>query len=215
MKNIVLWQEDSDFCMQIKKIGYRIYKIPYYYGINHDYNSKNLLKKKNNIQNEKEYYKKFLYFKEKWKNENITFEINSNSNIDKCKFNFINHFDKKYDGLSNINFFIDKFNNYNSEIRIYNGSPDYYKDKIDKSKFNIIILPFESSLIPNDWIKTINKYYNVCITTHSFLYNSFKNSGLLIPLYVVNQYYNKYCYKRKNKYENIRKYFNIGINCSH
>ena len=155
-----------------------------------------------------------MYFKEKWKNENITFEINSNSNIDKSKFNFINHFDKKYDGLSNINFFLDKFNNYNSEIRIYNGSPDYYKDKIDKSKFNIIILPFESSLIPNDWIKTINKYYNVCITTHSFLYNSFKNSGLLIPLYVVNQYYNKYVIKEKINMKNIRKYFNIGINCS-
>mgnify|MGYP006129733083 CR=1 FL=1 len=208
------WLEDTDFCMQIKKKGYRLYKIPYYYGIRHEYNSTNLLKKKNNIQNEEEYYKKFLYFKDKWVNENITFEKNTNIDIDNCNYNFVNHFNEKYDGLSNINYFLNEFNNYDSKIRIYNGSPDYYTDKIDKNKFNIIILPFESSMIPDKWINTINRYYNVCITTHSFLYNSFKNSGLHIPLYVVNQYYIRYNINKEIKNNNIRKCFKIGINCS-
>ncbi|HOP46997.1 MAG TPA: glycosyltransferase [Desulfobacteraceae bacterium] len=89
------------------------------------------------------------------------------------------------------------------------GIPGYYSDKLSSQNINVIYTFFEGSKLPDSWIEAINTRYHHCIVPHKHIKDTFKNSGIDIPIKVIHPGFTRY--KRMRRNMNIEQVFRIGF----
>lgn len=88
------------------------------------------------------------------------------------------------------------------------GVPHLYQGKISASNVNIIFTTFESNKLPSIWIEAINQYHH-CIVPHDAVRDVFRQSGIKIPVSVIQQGY--YRYEQSPATKISKESFNIGF----
>jgi len=72
------------------------------------------------------------------------------------------------------------------------GVPFLYPDRISPLNTNVIYTTFESTKLPEGWVKTINGWYDHCIVPHQAVRDVFIQSGIYIPITVIQQGFPRY-----------------------
>jgi len=65
--------------------------------------------------------------------------------------------------------------------------PHLYIDRISSRNTNVAHTTFETTELPRFWVECINKRYHYCVVPHDYVKTVFENSGVEIPVNVIQQ----------------------------
>lgn len=89
------------------------------------------------------------------------------------------------------------------------GLPFLYTDKLSPRNRNIVYTTFESTQLASFWLEAINACYNLCVVPHESVRSVFADSGVRIPLVVIQQGFTRYqCATRRRPPRDV---FRIGF----
>lgn len=77
------------------------------------------------------------------------------------------------------------------KVLVANMAP-FFTKWISPGNINVVYTTFESSRIPGFWTEAINGHYHQCIVPHEYMKNVFEDSGVRIPVTVIQQGYTRY-----------------------
>jgi len=89
-------------------------------------------------------------------------------------------------------------------VKIINAIPDSLPQYAEKGKKNIAFTMFETSRIPDKWVKCLNEYADACFVPCVWNKQVFEDSGVKIPLYVVPPGVDKHTYEDSDAIQPIR-----------
>ena len=69
------------------------------------------------------------------------------------------------------------------------GRPDICQNFVNKNNYNYLWTTFESSKIPDTWVNSINNYYSEVFVPHSYVKQTFIESGVKVPVSIIPQSY--------------------------
>jgi len=92
---------------------------------------------------------------------------------------------------------------------LISGMPFLYTNRISSKNINIIYTTFESTRLPEVWVKALNTSYHYCIVPHKYVKSIFQNSGIKIPIKIIPQGFTRY--RRLNQKLKIEKHFRVGF----
>ena len=72
------------------------------------------------------------------------------------------------------------------------GIPGLYLDRISANNRNVCYTTFESSQLPSHWTFALNNNFAACCVPHESVRQVFTDSGVTIPVFVVQQGYNRF-----------------------
>lgn len=67
------------------------------------------------------------------------------------------------------------------------GMPAHFTDRLSGKNTNIVYTTFETTKIPDFWVEALNKHYHYCIVPHAYMKEVFADSGVRIPIEVIQQ----------------------------
>ncbi len=75
---------------------------------------------------------------------------------------------------------------------LVSGIPTLYLDRITTNNRNVCYTTFESSQLPSHWVHALNHNYAACCVPHESVRQVFIESGISIPIFVVQQGYTRF-----------------------
>jgi len=124
--------------------------------------------------------------------------------------------EQPYDGLSYVHnctsvigVLVDDTRHLNGEKVLVSGMPHLYTDRISPHNLNVVYTTFESDELPGFWVQALNEHYQHCIVPHPHVKNVFENSGVSIPVEVIQQGFTRH--KRKDKKALEANAFKVGF----
>lgn len=70
---------------------------------------------------------------------------------------------------------------------LVSGIPFLYEERLSPLNTNILFTTFESDMLPDFWIDSINRCYHHCLVPHAEIASVFRHSGVRIPVNVIPQ----------------------------
>ena len=126
------------------------------------------------------------------------------------------HKGEPYDGLtivhdrsSAIGAVVDDTRHLKNKKVLVCGTPPDFTRRISKENTNVIYTTFETTELPRFWVEAINVHYDYCLVPHYHVKNVFLNSGVKVPVEVVQQGFTRY--KRTYREMPPRDVFRIGF----
>jgi len=124
--------------------------------------------------------------------------------------------DKLYDGLTTVygrSNVIGNVVNDTKHLRgkkvLVPGMAPFFTDKLSRENTNVAYTTFETSRIPAFWLWPINEYFDHCLVPHPYVKEVFENSGVRIPVTVIQQGFTRY--DRRLRAKPVSGEFRIGF----
>ncbi|HSC35960.1 MAG TPA: glycosyltransferase [Thermodesulfobacteriota bacterium] len=107
--------------------------------------------------------------------------------------------DKPYDGLTTvygrsnvIGHVINDTKHLSGEKVLVPGMAPFFTDRLSRENTNVAYTTFETTRIPAFWLGPINEYFDHCLVPHPYVKEVFENSGVRIPVTVIQQGFTRY-----------------------
>ncbi len=114
-----------------------------------------------------------------------------------------------YDRTSGLGIPVDDTSSLEGKKVLVSSMPIGYTNRVSKRNTNIIYTTIESSSLPPDWVNVVNGYFKYCIVPHPHIKKVFENSGVSLPVEVIQQGFTRF--KRKDRNTLKRSTFNVGF----
>lgn len=92
-----------------------------------------------------------------------------------------------YERTARIGAVIDDTSHLDGKKVLVAGMPAHYTDKLSRKNTNVVYTTFETTKIPYFWSEALNKHYHYCIVPHAYMKEVFSDSGVRIPVEVIQQ----------------------------
>jgi len=70
--------------------------------------------------------------------------------------------------------------------------PPFFTERISPENMNVVYTTFETTEIPRYWTEAINGHYGRCIVPHEYMKYVFEDSGVRVPVTVIQQGFTRY-----------------------